>query len=304
MHGTYGRIALGISMTVLTACASAHEGDGDTSVPEHDGGPPVSDAAVFDGGHATPCGPTTCAVGLVCCNASCGICTEPGVGCIDLECADAGTERRCGGIRSATCRPDEYCDYRGAASCEADDAEGLCTPRPPNCPDPGGSPVCGCDGTDYLGECAAYLSGTDVAHAGRCHPTMPPASVSAVRSCGPTDGPAWTFMLSNDNPPACASSDHTATRITLWGDLSSVGADHVFHLTSTGSSEGVARSCPGGLGAPCLAFAGTVTVHAFVADDRATISYDLHATTTDVHADLVADDVSVDVWCAEAPICG
>ena len=33
-----------------------------------------------------PCGPVTCAAGLVCCNESCGICTEPGGGCIKIFC--------------------------------------------------------------------------------------------------------------------------------------------------------------------------------------------------------------------------
>jgi hypothetical protein len=36
-------------------------------------------------GH-TPCGPTACTNGDVCCNDSCGICTEPGGFCIDLYC--------------------------------------------------------------------------------------------------------------------------------------------------------------------------------------------------------------------------
>ncbi len=33
-----------------------------------------------------PCGPVTCPVGQVCCNASCGICTEPGGACIQVVC--------------------------------------------------------------------------------------------------------------------------------------------------------------------------------------------------------------------------
>lgn len=34
----------------------------------------------------TPCGSNTCGAGQVCCNASCGICTEPGGFCIQLAC--------------------------------------------------------------------------------------------------------------------------------------------------------------------------------------------------------------------------
>jgi eight-cysteine-cluster-containing protein len=33
-----------------------------------------------------PCGSVTCGAGLVCCNASCGICTEPGGFCIQIVC--------------------------------------------------------------------------------------------------------------------------------------------------------------------------------------------------------------------------
>jgi hypothetical protein len=37
-------------------------------------------------GEGEPCGNTTCAVGQVCCNASCGICTEPGMFCTQQAC--------------------------------------------------------------------------------------------------------------------------------------------------------------------------------------------------------------------------
>lgn len=42
-----------------------------------------------DGGAgAQPCGDELCGPGLVCCNASCGICTEPGGVCIQLACEE------------------------------------------------------------------------------------------------------------------------------------------------------------------------------------------------------------------------
>jgi hypothetical protein len=44
------------------------------------------DAAPAAGGGA--CGKSTCAAGQVCCNSSCGICTEPGKGCIKMFCHD------------------------------------------------------------------------------------------------------------------------------------------------------------------------------------------------------------------------
>jgi hypothetical protein len=33
-----------------------------------------------------PCGERTCGAGMVCCNASCGICTPPGGACIQVAC--------------------------------------------------------------------------------------------------------------------------------------------------------------------------------------------------------------------------
>jgi hypothetical protein len=42
---------------------------------------------VPDGGvSGESCGDTECAPGLVCCNSSCGICTEPGGVCIQIAC--------------------------------------------------------------------------------------------------------------------------------------------------------------------------------------------------------------------------
>jgi hypothetical protein len=45
------------------------------------------DAATGAGAGVT-CGKNTCAAGQTCCNASCGICTDPGKGCIKMFCAD------------------------------------------------------------------------------------------------------------------------------------------------------------------------------------------------------------------------
>jgi hypothetical protein len=48
-----------------------------------------TDAAAPD---AQACGKATCAPGLVCCNPSCGICTEPGGVCIQLACEETRPE--------------------------------------------------------------------------------------------------------------------------------------------------------------------------------------------------------------------
>ncbi len=44
-------------------------------------------SCVPDPNAGTPCGPTTCSGGDVCCNASCGICTPPGGFCTQQVCA-------------------------------------------------------------------------------------------------------------------------------------------------------------------------------------------------------------------------
>lgn len=61
------------------------------------------------------CGDSLCPAGQVCCNSSCGICTEPGGACIQLYCAP--TEPVLGCTSDADCRTfSNYCD---GCSCEA-----------------------------------------------------------------------------------------------------------------------------------------------------------------------------------------
>src|SRR5688500_9663640 len=50
-------------------------------VAERDGSAPAQEIVLPDGGPGPRCGETTCASGQVCCNESCGICTEPGGFC-------------------------------------------------------------------------------------------------------------------------------------------------------------------------------------------------------------------------------
>ena len=61
-----------------------------------------------------PCGPTTCGSGTVCCNASCGICTKPGMACIQIACEPAG--KKCG---PNVCAAGEEC---------CNESCGICTP--------------------------------------------------------------------------------------------------------------------------------------------------------------------------------
>jgi hypothetical protein len=94
----------------------------DGGMTGEDAGPP-SDG----GGGGETCGPVTCPADQVCCNASCGICTAPGDGCIALACADAGPSDAGGGesCGPVTCGPGTYCCN---ASC------GICAPPGTLCP--------------------------------------------------------------------------------------------------------------------------------------------------------------------------
>ena len=58
-------------------------------VAERDGSAPAQDIILPDGGPGPRCGETTCASGQVCCNESCGICTEPGGFCTLQLCGPA-----------------------------------------------------------------------------------------------------------------------------------------------------------------------------------------------------------------------
>ena len=84
-----------------------------------------------------------------------------------LECREAhrSCERFCGGWVGDTCLADEFCDFAGPG-CDWADASGRCAPRPTECPEPGGVPVCGCDGQTYLTECNAHMAGTDSSNEG------------------------------------------------------------------------------------------------------------------------------------------
>lgn len=44
-------------------------------------------SCVPDKGAGEVCGAVTCGSGQVCCNASCGICTDPGGACIQIACS-------------------------------------------------------------------------------------------------------------------------------------------------------------------------------------------------------------------------
>lgn len=152
------------ALLVLGGCSSSHEAGGG------------------DGGTGEECGPVTCDEGTVCCNASCGICAEPGLDCPAIACVDSSMPTACGGRLGDTCAADEYCDF-AYDGCGFDDGTGTCRPRPAGCDDDCPQ-VCGCDGETYCNACNAAESGTDIQHEGPCDP---PAGCEAMDAEGEGD---------------------------------------------------------------------------------------------------------------------
>lgn len=124
---------------IRAADASVPDDDGADSSGEADEGSEPGHPGDEDGSDTSepgePCGPTTCAPDRVCCNASCGICTEPGQACTQQACedTDAGMpepppEPSCPPV---TC--ELYCEH----GFETDDR---------------GCPICECAPDDSMGE--------------------------------------------------------------------------------------------------------------------------------------------------------
>src|SRR5262245_32463206 len=127
----------------------------------------ASTTTTGDGAGGNPCWPDSCSAP-----------SSSGVG------ASGGSAGRCGGVTSAPCPPDSFCDF-ASDQCGGTDRSGLCTPRPLGC-DLEYIPTCGCDGTVYGNPCEANTSGVDVSNLGGCY--APPG----MFPCG------WTFCAFNE----------------------------------------------------------------------------------------------------------
>lgn len=99
--------------------------------------------------------------------------------------------RPCGGFAGASCSDAEYCDFPDPHLCGGADEQGVCRPRPTDCP-PEIRTVCGCDGNTYASPCDATTSGTDVAREGACEAPCTPDDARGVGSCDALLGYAWT----------------------------------------------------------------------------------------------------------------
>ena len=66
-----------------------------------------------------PCGKNTCAVGEICCNDSCGICTPPGAGCVTVDCHDDPPPPKGEACGKNTCAVGETCCNASCGICVA-----------------------------------------------------------------------------------------------------------------------------------------------------------------------------------------
>jgi hypothetical protein len=135
-----GRIAFVlVTCGLLLGASECNEDEaGDQAAMPTEGGGVSGSGAGGEDTAGVKCGTRTCADGLVCCNASCGTCTAPGMFCTQIACDDGGgggagdpggggagdppapSGPACGGIAGRRCP--------GAGSCQ-DDPSDSCDPR-------------------------------------------------------------------------------------------------------------------------------------------------------------------------------
>jgi hypothetical protein len=237
--------------------------------------------------------------GCSCEGEDCGALAPTREACLE---AHASCDRYCGGFGGRDgCLASEYCDYPDGSSCGGDDSSGLCAARPTDCPEPGGVTVCGCDGLEYIGECSAYLAGTDISRIGPCVTSGAYRTASATPSCGPADGPAWELRVTTRRY-AC---DETPTDgwigFTIWRDLNAEPGEQTYRIAADLAGDGQGAVC-GRPGDPCAQATGTVTMHFFATGEVARFDYDLR---TDDGRRFAESDLELTSFCAATfPGCG
>ncbi len=271
------------------------------STPAIDGGSCASQDARGEGGCELELGyvwrGTFCQSisGCSCAGADCSALARTEAECVS---AHAACPRSCGGFAGTACLPAEYCDYPDGSFCGGDDSTGVCTPRPMGCPEPGGVTECGCDGREYAGECAAYLTGTDIVRVGPCVTTTAYDTASAARECAPDDGPAWRITLTTDRTSCDAAPDEGSIELVVWADLER--APSMYALGGT-PARGYAQVC-GRRGEPCASATGSIFVSVFARGEVARFDFDVR---TEDGRRFAASDVEIARWwCGDAPLCG
>lgn len=298
---------------LLTGCLS-HTRDGDR---DDAGAVPVDGALAIDAAISAACAPQD-ARGAGPCEAIVGhvwngsFCVAiSGCSCQGEDCDEIGATaeaclvaheecvRSCGGLAELECLPSEYCDYPDGSFCGGDDSPGVCRARPVDCLEPGGVLVCGCDRSEYIGECSAYLAGTDVARLGPCVTTDAYDTAAAFRDCAPDDGPAWRISLTTSRTACDETRGDGRIDLVVWDALESATPGTVYAL---GGSEGQALIC-GRPEDPCASATGTFSFSVFAAGEVARFSYDVR---TEDGRRFQASEIEVAAWWCDTggPFCG
>lgn len=237
--------------------------------------------------------------------------TIGGCSCAGRDCGSVSSSRAecsraheaclppCGGFGGAGCPSSFFCDYPDRF-CGGDDGPGVCRARPDDCLEPGGVLVCGCDGVDHIGECAANLAGVDAAYVGSCADPSGGASAAAWSECGPADGPAWRIELSTAARDSCDLRPPGTLVIWVWDELEG-STDRAIAIDGS-FRTGQAEWCPTASG-PCERVTGTLLVEAFFRGEVARFDAEfLHAD----HTSISFTDVELArFWCRiTGPGCG
>jgi hypothetical protein len=238
--------------------------------------------------------------GCSCVGADCGSLPTTAEECITAHLA---CERVCGGRAQAEgCLESEFCDYPSGSFCGGDDSSGVCTPRPIDCPDPGGVPVCGCDGNEYLTECSAYLVGTDIRELGPCVATSAYDTARADRDCAPADGPAWRITLTTERASCDVEPTDGSIVLSLWHALETEAPGSSYELGADFASDGQALIC-GRPGEPCATATGTFSFSVFAVGEVARFDFDVR--TADGRRFAERDVEIARWWCGlTSPGCG
>ena len=280
--------------------------DGCSPAPDAPGGPCADQDARGEGacdavlGYAWRSGGCWSVTGCTCVGGDCGSLAATPEACLESH---ASCARYCGGFAEvAGCLPGEYCDYPEGSFCGGDDSAGICTPRPTECPDPGGIPVCGCDGVEYLADCSAYLAGTDVRSVGPCVTTSAYDTAMAEADCGPADGPAWTITLTTDRASCDETRSDGSIVLSLWHALERDAPGTTYTLGEGFAGDGQAQIC-GAPGDPCAVATGTFSFSVFAVGEVARFDFDVR--TADGRRFAATDVEIARFWCrTTSPGCG
>lgn len=184
-----------------TACPAVCYG---TCVPKKDPPPPPP--------KGEPCGAATCDAGMVCCNASCGVCVPPGGGCTKQACLPPEPPKgEC--ATDADCRTfSNYCDGCGCEPLANSEKEPACNGKSVACfADPCGNQKAVCK----AGQCV-LASATPTACEKR--------TMGGPTSCKPAG--TWKQYAHDDCATSGAVLSEISTREPCGGD-SSVYVDYV-----------------------------------------------------------------------------